>query len=86
MTSHPAKVFGIKDRGRIAEGLAADVTIFDPATVGSAERNERLFDLPGGGKRLVLRSTGINYTNVNGEIVYRDGEMTGAMSGEVLHS
>src|SRR3954465_12711419 len=61
MTSDPADFFGIRDRGRIAPGMAADLVLFDPATVGSDARPERLHDLPGGGKRMVKRSRGIEY-------------------------
>ena len=86
MTSDPADFFGIKDRGRLAPGLAADVTIFDPATVGSAGRPERRYDLPGGAKRMVMRSKGVEYSIVNGEINWSDGALTGAAAGRVLRS
>lgn len=86
LTSEPAALFGIKDRGRLAPGLAADVTIFDPATVGSGNRGERRFDLPGGGKRIVMPSHGIDYTIVNGAVTYAKGALTGAAAGTVLRS
>jgi len=86
MTSDPADFFGIRDRGRIAPGLAADLAIFDPATVGSAGRPERRFDLPGGGKRMVMRSQGIACTIVNGVIAWEGGALTGAAAGKVLRS
>jgi N-acyl-D-amino-acid deacylase len=86
MTSDPADFYGIKDRGRIAPGMAADIVVFDPATVGMGARAERLHDLPGGGKRMVKRSAGIEYTLVNGEMVWEKGELTGARSGQVLRS
>jgi N-acyl-D-aspartate/D-glutamate deacylase len=86
MTSDPADFYGIKDRGRIAPGLAADVTIFDPATVGSPGRAERLYDLPGGAKRLVKRSSGIEYTIVNGVVTWEKGALTGSGAGIVLRS
>ena len=86
MTSDPADFYGIRDRGRLAPGLAADVAIFDPATVGSPTRPERLFDLPGGAKRLVKRSTGIEYTIVNGAVTWEKGKLTGATAGKVLRS
>ena len=60
--------------------------IFDPATVGSGGRPERLYDLPGGAKRMVMRSRGIEYTIVNGEVTWEKGELTGAASGKVLKS
>jgi len=86
MTSDPADFFGIKDRGRIATGLAADLVIFDPATVGSGGRPERLYDLPGGAKRMVMRSRGIEYTLVNGEVTWERGQLSGAAAGRVLRS
>jgi N-acyl-D-amino-acid deacylase len=86
MTSDPADLFGIRDRGRLKPGLAADVAIFDPATVGSAGRPERRYDLPGGAKRMVMRSKGVEYTLVNGAITWENGSLTGASAGQVLRS
>ena len=56
LTSRPAEVFGIRDRGRLAAGLAADVAIFDPQTVGCAPLR-RVRDLPAGADRLVADAT-----------------------------
>jgi len=86
LTSDPADLFGIRDRGRLLPGLAADVAIFDPATVGSSNRGERRHDLPGGGKRMVMPSRGIQYTIVNGTITYAHGALTGMAAGRVLRS
>jgi N-acyl-D-aspartate/D-glutamate deacylase len=86
MTSDPADFFGIRDRGRLQAGRAADVTVFDAATVGSAGRPERRHDLPGGAKRMVMRSQGIEYTLVNGEVAWERGALTGAAAGRVLRS
>jgi N-acyl-D-amino-acid deacylase len=86
LTSDPADLFGIKDRGRLRAGLAADIAIFDPASVGSANRGERRYDLPGGGKRMVMPSRGVRHTIVNGVTTYADGELVGASAGRVLRS
>jgi len=86
LTSEPADLFGIKGRGRLAVGKAADVTIFDPATVGSPDRPERRYDLPGGGKRMVSMARGVETTIVNGAITCADGKLTGAAAGRVLRS
>jgi N-acyl-D-aspartate/D-glutamate deacylase len=86
MTSDPADFFGIRERGRLVPGMAADIVIFDPATVGAAGRPERLYDLPGGAKRLVKRSRGIEMTLVNGEPTWEKGALTGAAAGRVLRS
>jgi len=66
--------------------LGADITIFDPNSVGSPERAERRYDLPGGAKRMVMPSLGIRYTIVNGSICWKDGEIFGRMNGRVLRS
>ena len=86
LTSDPADMFGITDRGRLHSGLAADIVVFDPTTVGSTNRGERRYDLPGGAKRMVMPSRGVEYTIVNGEIVYASGQLVGSGSGRVLRS
>ena len=86
LTSDPADLFGIADRGRLRRGLAADIVVFDPTTVGSTNRGERRYDLPGGGKRMVMPSRGVEYTIVNGEVIYANGQLVGSGSGRVLRS
>lgn len=86
ITTEPANLFGITQRGRIAEGLAADFAIFDLTTVGSDKTGEMRYDLPGGGRRLVVPSRGIEYTVVNGDILYAHGKDSGARTGTVLRS
>ena len=86
ITEEPAKLFGIEKRGRIKPGMAADFAIFDLATVGSKKRGEMRNDLPGGGRRLVVPSTGIEYTIVNGTPLFEHGKDTGARPGQVLRS
>ena len=86
ITSEPAAFFGISDRGLLRPGMAADITIFDPATIGSPERPEIRHDLPGGGRRLVTRADGIKYTIVNGRVLYEDGRHSGELPGQVIRS
>jgi len=85
LTSQPADLLGLRDRGRLVPGACADVVIFDPATVGPGKR-EKVFDLPGGGKRIVVHSTGIDHTIVNGKLAFSEGRLTGALPGTVLCS
>jgi N-acyl-D-amino-acid deacylase len=87
LTSEPADFFGIRNRGRLVAGQAADIAIFDFNTVGScAERPEVRRDLPGGGRRLVVAAQGVKYTIVNGEILYENQQHTGVFPGQVLRS
>ncbi|HXZ86964.1 MAG TPA: amidohydrolase family protein, partial [Candidatus Binataceae bacterium] len=86
ITSEPADYFGIKNRGRLLPGMAADVVVFDYNTIGSAKRGEMANDLPGGGRRLVVRSRGIEHVVVNGQALYDEGKPTGALPGQVLRS
>ncbi|PYN55008.1 MAG: amidohydrolase [Candidatus Rokuibacteriota bacterium] len=75
--------WGFADRGLIREGMAADLLVFDPETVGP-EMPEVVHDLPAGARRLVQRARGIAATVVNGDIVLRDGKPTGALPGQLL--
>jgi N-acyl-D-aspartate/D-glutamate deacylase len=86
LTAQPADLFGIKGRGRLAVGNAADIAVFDPETIGSASRGERRYDLPGGAKRMVMPARGVTHTIVNGQVAYAGGQVTGAASGVVLRS
>jgi N-acyl-D-amino-acid deacylase len=86
ITSEPADLFGIVGRGRLAAGMAADVTIFDLDTIGPAGRQRLVRDLPGSGERFVVPANGIEYTVVNGEVLYEHRQHTGALPGTVLRS
>jgi N-acyl-D-aspartate/D-glutamate deacylase len=86
MTSDPADFFGIRDRGRIRPGLAADIVMFSEQEISSGARPERLYDLPGGAKRMVMRSRGVEMTLVNGVVTWESGKLTGAAAGAVLRS
>jgi N-acyl-D-aspartate/D-glutamate deacylase len=87
LTSQPAAVFGIGDRGRLAPGLAADVTIFDPDTVGCGPLR-RVYDMPAGADRLVSDARGIRAVVVNGAVIREDGadvvDLAGPLPGRVL--
>jgi N-acyl-D-aspartate/D-glutamate deacylase len=85
LTQVPATVFGIPDRGVLAEGTVADLVLFDPATV-TAKTPHYAYDLPCNGRRLVSESEGIRATFVAGTQLYDDGKHTGAMPGRVLRS
>ena len=65
LTSHPADLYGIPNRGRLAVGAQADMLLFDPATVGISPA-ERVADLPGGGRRTIRRPTGVHGVFCNG--------------------
>jgi N-acyl-D-aspartate/D-glutamate deacylase len=68
LTSEPAAVFGIPDRGRLEPGCAADLMLFDPATVARGPK-ERRFDLPAGAARLMTPAVGLHGVWVNGQRV-----------------
>ncbi len=65
LTSHPASVFGISNRGVLKTGNHADLLLFDPKTVGRGPK-KRVQDLPGGGARLTTPSIGVHGVWVNG--------------------
>jgi len=73
LTSRPAQVFGIRDRGLLAEGRPADVVVFDPHSVGAGPL-ERVHDLPAGADRLISRPRGMEAVVVNGQVLPAPGE------------
>jgi len=83
ITLVPATLWGFADRGLVREGFAADLVVFDPDTI-APEMPEVVHDLPAGARRLVQRARGIAATVVNGEVLLRDGEHTGALPGRLL--
>lgn len=85
ITFNTATFWGLHDRGLIREGMAADLVVFDPATVG-AQMPEVVHDLPGGGKRLKQTAEGIKHTIVNGEILLSNNEHSGALPGRLLRA
>jgi len=86
LTSEPADFFGLKGRGRLQVGAAADICIFDEAKINSPLRPTPVKDLPAGGSRLYCKAEGISRVIVNGETIYRDGQATKARPGKVLRS
>jgi N-acyl-D-aspartate/D-glutamate deacylase len=65
LTGDPAAVFGIKERGQLKAGYAADLLLFDPKTVNRGPKT-RVQDLPAGGSRLITPATGVHGVWVNG--------------------
>jgi N-acyl-D-aspartate/D-glutamate deacylase len=83
LTFRVASVFGLSDRGLLRRGFAADIAVFDPATVNTLEP-EYVQDLPGNETRMIQNAAGVPHTIVNGEIVIENGKPTGASPGKVL--
>ncbi len=83
MTGKTALMFDLHDRGFIAPGKAADITIFDPDTIASKARIPAN-NLPGGGLQVTRDAVGIDYVIVNGEALLEGGEHTGALPGQAL--
>ena len=83
MTGKTALMHDLHDRGFIQAGKAADITIFDPDTIGMKPR-EPMYEFPGGEMHVKQGATGIDYVIVNGEVLLESGEHTGALPGQVL--
>ncbi len=83
ITSGPARVLGLKDRGTLAAGMRADVNVLDPQKVAELQP-ELVHDFPGGAPRYIQKAVGYKATVVNGAITLEDGEHTGARAGQVL--
>ena len=85
LTFVPASLFGLFDRGLVRPGMAADLMVFDPATVGPLEPGEA-HDLPGGAKRRKQLAQGIAWTVVNGQVLIERGEHAGVYPGKVARN
>ena len=85
ITARPAQILGLQNRGFIREGYAADLLLFDPATVGRGVK-KRVFDLPGGAPRLDTDALGVHGVWVNGRrLVDSKGLLQDApLAGELL--
>jgi N-acyl-D-aspartate/D-glutamate deacylase len=85
LTEVPARLYGLRDRGRLTEGAWADLVLFDPDTVGPRTERTR-DDLPGGASRLVAEADGFAHVLVNGVEIVRSGSFTGDTPGRFLRS
>jgi N-acyl-D-aspartate/D-glutamate deacylase len=85
LTDAPARLYGLRDRGRVAVGAHADLVVLDPATVGPGPIHTR-YDLPGGAGRIYGGAEGVANVFVAGAEVVAHGEFTDARPGRVLRS
>ncbi len=85
LTQVPAEIFSIPERGALREGFFADVVLFDADRVID-EETKLVYDLPGGGPRLVTRAQGIDKVIVNGAVTVDRGELTEARAGQVIRA
>ena len=84
-TLETSRLLGITDRGVLKEGYKADINVIDFENL-TLHEPEVLHDLPAGGRRLVQRASGYEYTIVSGQIAFKDGESTGALNGRLIRN
>ena len=85
LTQQSARIFGLQGRGELRDGHAADLLLFDPATVGRAPKR-RVRDLPGGAARLTTDALGVHGVWVNGaQVADANGPLDAApLAGELI--
>ena len=84
-TFETSNLLGISDRGVLKEGYKADINVIDFENL-TLHEPEVLYDLPAGGRRLVQKASGYEYTIVSGEIAFRGGEATGVLNGRLIRN
>jgi N-acyl-D-aspartate/D-glutamate deacylase len=82
-TRRTAELYGLEDRGLLAPGMLADVNLIDFDALGITAP-EMTYDLPSGAGRLIQRAHGYRLTLKRGEVIFEDGEPTGALPGKLL--
>jgi N-acyl-D-amino-acid deacylase len=86
MTGQPADIFRIPDRGRLQDGMMADLVAFDPDTI-DALPNERVYDFPDATDRLVSGNVGVEHVWVAGEAIRTDGnDLDATGTGRLLRN
>jgi N-acyl-D-aspartate/D-glutamate deacylase len=85
LTDAPARLYGLRDRGRVAIGHHADLVVLDPNTVDAGPAT-LVHDLPGGAPRLTAAAEGVVRVLVNGTEIVVNGKPTGARPGTVLRA
>ena len=84
-TLETSRLLGITDRGVLKEGYKADINVIDFENL-TLHEPEVLHDLPAGGRRLVQRASGYEYTIVSGQVAFKDGESTGTLNGRLIRN
>jgi len=82
-TQETASFYGMQDRGVIAPGMKADINVIDFDAL-HIHAPEMVYDLPAEGRRLIQKVDGYRYTICSGEVIYEDGEPTGALPGKLV--
>ena len=83
LTFVPASNWGLQNRGLLRTGMAADVIVFDPEKIAPMLPTLD-HDLPAGARRLKQKATGLKTTIVNGQVLLKNNEHTGALPGQLL--
>ena len=84
-TSETAQLLCIDDMCILEEGFKADIIVIDYDNL-TLHEPEIINDLPAGGRRLVQKASGYEYTIVSGEVAFRNGEPTGALNGKLIRN
>jgi N-acyl-D-aspartate/D-glutamate deacylase len=81
----PARLYGLKDRGRVEPGMWADLVVFDLDRIGAGPM-KTVRDLPAGAARLTTESSGVEHVLTRGTEVVQHGKFTGDLPGGLLRS
>ena len=82
-TRRTARFYGMEDRGVVAAGMKADLNVIDFEKL-HIHVPEMVYDLPAEGRRLVQKVDGYRYTICSGQVIYEDGQATGALPGKLV--